>query len=164
MTEATGPNSKGCPEYDPSAAEGSGVADEAVVKEPQEIVEEPEKEDEKTEFVILLFWLHIELFLCYYTFINCRLCEVTNKKTGVKVNVSCSLGNGTIEDAELFENITAADATLHCSKSKYGCCPDWVTPAEGKNNEGCPKYILGCSLVVFLDVHLSVFFGDIYYV
>ncbi|VDP11473.1 unnamed protein product, partial [Soboliphyme baturini] len=41
---------------------------------------------------------------------------------------------------ETFENVTVE---VHCSKSKHGCCPDWYTPAEGPENEGCPVYELG---------------------
>ncbi|KAK6040480.1 hypothetical protein COOONC_22014 [Cooperia oncophora] len=58
--------------------------------------------------------------------------------------VDCSVANATTTDLDgLFGNGTDGNATMHCSKSEFGCCPDWVTPAEGKNNAGCPTFTLG---------------------
>ena len=42
-------------------------------------------------------------------------------------------------------NLTGNE-TLHCSKSEFGCCPDWYSPAEGEANLGCPMFVLGESI------------------
>uniref|UniRef100_A0A914QFX4 BPTI/Kunitz inhibitor domain-containing protein n=1 Tax=Panagrolaimus davidi TaxID=227884 RepID=A0A914QFX4_9BILA len=73
-------------------------------------------------------------------------CEVTNEKTGETVKIPCAeaAGNATVDALDLFlSNDTDENATIHCSKTEFGCCPDWYTPAEGPNKEGCPEFILG---------------------
>uniref|UniRef100_A0A915E0B4 Uncharacterized protein n=1 Tax=Ditylenchus dipsaci TaxID=166011 RepID=A0A915E0B4_9BILA len=40
-------------------------------------------------------------------------------------------------------NATVSNMTKHCYKTEFKCCPDWYTPAEGINNEGCPQFTLG---------------------
>uniref|UniRef100_A0AC34GKC7 Uncharacterized protein n=1 Tax=Panagrolaimus sp. ES5 TaxID=591445 RepID=A0AC34GKC7_9BILA len=73
-------------------------------------------------------------------------CEVTNEATGETVKISCAeaAGNATVDALDLFlSNDTDENATIHCSKTEFGCCPDWYTPAEGPNKEGCPEFILG---------------------
>ncbi|KAK6107830.1 Kunitz/Bovine pancreatic trypsin inhibitor domain family protein [Brugia pahangi] len=86
-----------------------------------------------------------------------KLCEVINDETGDKALITC--GNDTITDNtnititmllddedDLFLNGTSGNATTtakHCSKTEFGCCPDWITIASGKNNEGCPEFVLG---------------------
>ncbi|VDO17995.1 unnamed protein product, partial [Brugia timori] len=86
-----------------------------------------------------------------------KLCEVINDETGDKALIAC--GNDTITDNtnititmllddedDLFLNGTSGNATTttkHCSKTEFGCCPDWITIASGKNNEGCPEFVLG---------------------
>uniref|UniRef100_A0A7I5EDG0 Papilin n=1 Tax=Haemonchus contortus TaxID=6289 RepID=A0A7I5EDG0_HAECO len=70
-------------------------------------------------------------------------CQVTNENGDVAA-VDCSAANATTTDLEgLFGNGTDTNATMHCSKSEFGCCPDWFTPAEGPNNAGCPVFVLG---------------------
>ncbi|KJH46710.1 Kunitz/Bovine pancreatic trypsin inhibitor domain protein [Dictyocaulus viviparus] len=70
-------------------------------------------------------------------------CTVTNEK-GETVTLDCALANRTtMEMQDLFGNETDTNATLHCSKTKFGCCPDWFNPAEGPNNDGCPTFVLG---------------------
>lgn len=52
--------------------------------------------------------------------------------------------NTTLEIADLLSgNMTDENATIHCSKTEFGCCPDWYTPAEGPNNQGCEEFVLG---------------------
>lgn len=41
------------------------------------------------------------------------------------------------------------NVTKHCSKTEFKCCPDWYTPAEGKDYKGCPTFVLGAFLKVF---------------
>ncbi|ETN71695.1 hypothetical protein NECAME_19214, partial [Necator americanus] len=74
-------------------------------------------------------------------------CQVTNEE-GEMATVDCAVANSTATDVEdLFGNGTDTNVTMHCSKSEFGCCPDWFTPAEGPNNAGCPVFVLG----VFLE-------------
>lgn len=76
-------------------------------------------------------------------------CEVTNEKTGEKTKILCSFtispsNNDEIENLLLSINATESEnSTKHCSKTKFGCCPDWYTPAEDKNQKGCIKFKLG---------------------
>ena len=79
-----------------------------------------------------------------------RLCEVKSEDTGEVIKVKCSLANETVIDEEMFGNVTVGNVTKHCSKSEFGCCPDWTTPAEGRDNAGCPEFILGNSILHFL--------------
>lgn len=81
-----------------------------------------------------------------------ELCEVVNDETGEKALVACvngTIGNtSTIESLLLnvedsFFNGTTDNETKHCTKTEFGCCPDWTTIAQGKNNEGCPEFVLG---------------------
>uniref|UniRef100_A0A158R5U1 Papilin n=1 Tax=Syphacia muris TaxID=451379 RepID=A0A158R5U1_9BILA len=51
--------------------------------------------------------------------------------------------NATVASDEVFDNETDSNATVSCTKTKYGCCPDWVNAAEGPNNEGCVEFVLG---------------------
>ncbi|CDW53015.1 protein mig c; protein mig b; protein mig a [Trichuris trichiura] len=75
-----------------------------------------------------------------------KICNYTNEE-GLTIEVPCvnissnaTLGNET----DLAFNISAGNETeIHCSKSEFGCCPDWTTPAEGEDNLGCPLYELG---------------------
>lgn len=74
------------------------------------------------------------------------LCEVMSFETGDSAKIECELAkvaNRTLEDIQLMDNVTIENVTLHCSKSEFGCCPDWTTRAEGKNNSGCPIFVLG---------------------
>ncbi|CAD6186601.1 unnamed protein product [Caenorhabditis auriculariae] len=72
------------------------------------------------------------------------LCNVTSGD-GEEASVECAImqGNATLLEGDLFGNGTDANGTVHCSKTEFGCCPDWYTPAEGKNKEGCPEFELG---------------------
>ncbi|MFH4974442.1 hypothetical protein AB6A40_001151 [Gnathostoma spinigerum] len=75
-----------------------------------------------------------------------EMCEVSNAETGESATVQCapaSALNETIEIEDLLDNITARNESEHCSKSEFGCCPDWYTPATGKDNEGCPIFTQG---------------------
>ncbi|EPB74918.1 Kunitz/Bovine pancreatic trypsin inhibitor domain protein [Ancylostoma ceylanicum] len=70
-------------------------------------------------------------------------CQVTNEQ-GEMATVDCAVANATVTDVDdLFGNGTDTNATMHCSKSEFGCCPDWFTAAEGPNNAGCPVFVLG---------------------
>uniref|UniRef100_A0A1I7XIJ1 ADAM_spacer1 domain-containing protein n=1 Tax=Heterorhabditis bacteriophora TaxID=37862 RepID=A0A1I7XIJ1_HETBA len=68
-------------------------------------------------------------------------CQVTNENGDV-ATVECAAANITSDGTDLFGNETDTNKTIHCSKSEFGCCPDWFTAAEGKNNEGCAEFIL----------------------
>jgi hypothetical protein len=89
VTEATGADGLGCPEF----VEGSG--------------EEPE--DATTE----------------------KLCEVKNEATGDILQIPCSAtiapalvaGDEEVEALLEGDNVTAENVTVHCSKTKFGCCP-----------------------------------------
>ncbi|KAL3985162.1 Kunitz/Bovine pancreatic trypsin inhibitor domain family protein [Acanthocheilonema viteae] len=85
-----------------------------------------------------------------------ELCEVVNDETGEKAMIAC--GNDTIDNRsgtidaiekllldveDLFFNGTYDNETKHCTQTEFGCCPDWTAIAEGKNNEGCPQFVLG---------------------
>uniref|UniRef100_A0A1I7RSD0 Papilin n=1 Tax=Bursaphelenchus xylophilus TaxID=6326 RepID=A0A1I7RSD0_BURXY len=72
-------------------------------------------------------------------------CEVTNEETGEVASILCAAANETLEIADLLLGNETEDgnATKHCSKTEFGCCPDWYTPAEGKDFLGCPEFILG---------------------
>lgn len=41
------------------------------------------------------------------------------------------------------ETEEAGNQTIHCSKTEFGCCPDWYTPAERPNYGGCTSFVLG---------------------
>ncbi|VDL77182.1 unnamed protein product [Nippostrongylus brasiliensis] len=70
-------------------------------------------------------------------------CQVSSDN-GETATVSCLTSNVTsAEGDDLFGNATDTNATMHCSKSEFGCCPDWFTPAEGPGNAGCPVFVLG---------------------
>ncbi|KIH45173.1 thrombospondin type 1 domain protein, partial [Ancylostoma duodenale] len=70
-------------------------------------------------------------------------CQVTNEQ-GEIATIECAVANATTTDVDdLFGNGTDTNATMHCSKSEFGCCPDWFTAAEGPNNAGCPVFVLG---------------------
>ncbi|OZC05173.1 hypothetical protein X798_07848 [Onchocerca flexuosa] len=116
VTEAQSMARKGCPEFT-DEIEGSGEESEQSLKSSQE-----------------------------------GLCEVMNNETGEKALLACE--NGTfdntsiiekmlVDDDDLFSNTTYDNETKHCSKTEFGCCPDWITTAEGKNNLGCPQFVLG---------------------
>ncbi|KAK0412851.1 hypothetical protein QR680_006447 [Steinernema hermaphroditum] len=66
-------------------------------------------------------------------------CQVTNEE-GEVATVSCGTNATEVED--LLEG-EGANVTIHCSKTKFGCCPDWYTAAEGENHAGCPQFVLG---------------------
>lgn len=83
--------------------------------------------------------------------------------------VTCE--NGTADNSSIIEKMLSnADnlfsdsiydnETKHCSKTEFGCCPDWTTIAEGKNNEGCPQFVLGVYLNFMV---LRVIYIYIYY-
>ncbi|VDM61275.1 unnamed protein product [Angiostrongylus costaricensis] len=67
---------------------------------------------------------------------------VTNEK-GEMATIECAASNSTAIDMDLFGNETDTNSTKHCSKTEFGCCPNWVTPANGPNNAGCPIFVLG---------------------
>ncbi|KAI6186600.1 hypothetical protein M3Y98_00150400 [Aphelenchoides besseyi] len=83
-------------------------------------------------------------------------CEVTNEETGEVVNITCSAANKTTGADDDIANLLLGDgqggnetevggenATVRCSKTEFGCCPDWYTPAEGPKYHGCPDFVLG---------------------
>lgn len=80
---------------------------------------------------------------------------MVNDETGDKALVACA--NGTTDEVveilsvteDIFLNSTFYNETKHCSKTKFGCCPDWITAAEGNNNEGCPEFILGNTMISY---------------
>uniref|UniRef100_A0A914I3N7 Papilin n=1 Tax=Globodera rostochiensis TaxID=31243 RepID=A0A914I3N7_GLORO len=81
------------------------------------------------------------------------LCEIVNQDTMEKFQIPCAdtvlaAANETVELLKMAEDeaiggTNATDGEKHCSKSEFGCCPDWSTPAEGPNYAGCPKFVLG---------------------
>uniref|UniRef100_A0A915C8V4 Papilin n=1 Tax=Parascaris univalens TaxID=6257 RepID=A0A915C8V4_PARUN len=71
------------------------------------------------------------------------MCEVKSEETGEVASVECKVANVTLEAEELLDNVTAENITVHCSKTEFGCCPDWTSPAEGKDNKGCPVFVQG---------------------
>ncbi|KRY54793.1 Papilin, partial [Trichinella britovi] len=93
-----------------------------------------------------------------------RMCNLTNSEN-VTVEVPCmnitsnpDMSNDTdillsdttatlFNETDLFGNETLGNETdVHCSKTEFGCCPDWVTPALGPDNLNCTNYELGdCS-------------------
>ncbi|GMS79468.1 hypothetical protein PENTCL1PPCAC_1643 [Pristionchus entomophagus] len=118
VTEATGANAQGCIEYvelEPvTKAEDIMAAEEGSGAEAQ--VESAVKEEMKE-------------------------CKLTSED-GTEASVDCGLmsGNGTdVEEGDLMGNET----TIHCSKTEFGCCPDWYTPAAGAGNEGCESFVQG---------------------
>ncbi|KAI6189901.1 hypothetical protein M3Y97_00058300 [Aphelenchoides bicaudatus] len=73
-------------------------------------------------------------------------CEATNEETGEIAKILCSAINKTSDFAEallLGNDTDVENQTIHCSKTEFGCCPDWYTPAEGKDFAGCPEFVLG---------------------
>uniref|UniRef100_A0A7E4W9T4 Papilin n=1 Tax=Panagrellus redivivus TaxID=6233 RepID=A0A7E4W9T4_PANRE len=118
VTEATGPNGLGCPEY-VEPVEGSGE-DDVVLSLSAASPNATDAEDEP------------------------ETCEVTNEASGDKVSVPCGL-NATVDDLDAFlSNETEPEnVTIHCSKTEFGCCPDWYTTAEGPAHAGCPEFIQG---------------------
>uniref|UniRef100_A0A915Q5B9 Papilin n=1 Tax=Setaria digitata TaxID=48799 RepID=A0A915Q5B9_9BILA len=115
ITEAQGIAKEGCPEFT-EQIEGSGEENET-------ISDQSDKQSQE------------------------YLCEVMNDESGEKVLIACK--NGTIEKmlldgGDLLANYTYDNETSkHCSKTEFGCCSDWITPAEGKDNQGCPQFVLG---------------------
>lgn len=56
-----------------------------------------------------------------------------------------------ILDNDYIDNTTIiGNVTKHCSKTEFKCCPDWYTPAEGKDYKGCPTFVLGAFFKVFV--------------
>lgn len=45
-------------------------------------------------------------------------------------------------------NDTESNVTveIHCSKTEFGCCPDWYTAANGTDFVGCPEFEIGSVL------------------
>jgi hypothetical protein len=78
------------------------------------------------------------------------MCDVKNEKTGDTASVPCS--SITMENDTIVEQLEAMNGTdngtLHCSKTKYGCCPDWYTVADDPNGAGCPSFVLGETHVI----------------
>ncbi|KAL3087023.1 hypothetical protein niasHS_005262 [Heterodera schachtii] len=93
-----------------------------------------------------------------------EMCEIETVDTKEKLQIPCSEAaavtktmNETVQLIKMASadetapeaketNATAeeaAPAEKHCSKTEFGCCPDWNTPAEGPNYAGCPKFVLG---------------------
>ncbi|KAI1722741.1 ADAMTS-like protein 2 [Ditylenchus destructor] len=75
-------------------------------------------------------------------------CEVTDEKTGEAIQVPCSvtIPPQTVEDilgGEDENGTMGQNITKHCSKTEFGCCPDWYTPAESTDYAGCPEFTLG---------------------
>ncbi|PAV70271.1 hypothetical protein WR25_24086 isoform C [Diploscapter pachys] len=132
ITDATGPNSKGCEEYVEAPLElkkegedkdgGKADAGSEVEGSAEEAKDEEARICQKKD----------------------EMCPVTSG-TGDEAMVACNLAqNLTMADDDgLLGNETSGNATIHCSKTQFGCCPDWFTPAEGKNNEGCETFELG---------------------
>uniref|UniRef100_A0A0K0FAQ1 Papilin (inferred by orthology to a D. melanogaster protein) n=1 Tax=Strongyloides venezuelensis TaxID=75913 RepID=A0A0K0FAQ1_STRVS len=121
VTIATGPNGKGCPEYIEQEASGEEIEKEeskendiGTTISPDDGTSEPTEEP--------------------------KMCMVKNEETGEEAEVPCASAISANEDGEfpLPEN-----KTIHCSDTEFGCCPDWYTPATGKNFEGCPQFVLG---------------------
>ncbi|KAI6241997.1 hypothetical protein M3Y99_00276400 [Aphelenchoides fujianensis] len=123
FTLATGPNAEGCEEFvEPTGGSGEEPSDEAA-----------EGADADAE------------------------CEVTNEKTGEVAKILCSEANKTAnagDDDEISNLLLSANGgndteaggendTIHCSKTEFGCCFDWYTPADGPNYDGCESYVLG---------------------
>ncbi|TKR89373.1 hypothetical protein L596_013487 [Steinernema carpocapsae] len=70
-------------------------------------------------------------------------CQVTNEE-GEVATVACATGGNQTEIEDLLEGEeTGENVTIHCSKTDFGCCPDWYTPAEGEDHAGCPEFVLG---------------------
>lgn len=80
-----------------------------------------------------------------------KLCEVTNEE-GETAQVSCSATKEpSLGEALLLSvNETDENATKHCSKTDFGCCPDWYTPAEGPDFAGCPSFVLGMRVIPYV--------------
>ncbi|GMT09209.1 hypothetical protein PFISCL1PPCAC_506 [Pristionchus fissidentatus] len=118
ITEATGANALGCIEY--VELEAVAKADLAVEGSGIEAELEPAAVKEEEEM---------------------KECKLTSEN-GTEASVDCGLmagGNGTgVEEGDLMSN-----ATLHCSKTEFGCCPDWYTPATGPANGGCDAFVQG---------------------
>lgn len=55
------------------------------------------------------------------------------------------------EVIEVSENDTEP-ADKHCSRTEFGCCPDWYTAAEGKNFLNCPEIELGWLWNILLKI------------
>uniref|UniRef100_A0A914S533 BPTI/Kunitz inhibitor domain-containing protein n=1 Tax=Parascaris equorum TaxID=6256 RepID=A0A914S533_PAREQ len=79
-----------------------------------------------------------------------------SEETGEVASVECKVANVTLEAEELLDNVTAENITVHCSKTEFGCCPDWTSSAEGKDNKGCPVFVQGCERSSF-PCELSTF-------
>ncbi|PIC23283.1 hypothetical protein B9Z55_017035 [Caenorhabditis nigoni] len=128
VTVATGPNSKGCEEFVESPL--NLEADVAAADAVEASGDAPD-----------------------------ALCSVTNEN-GEAANVECATIapiTALLEDVFGNETDSASNETLHCSKSEFGCCPDWFTAATGKNNEGCPSFTLGgCNETQFGCCHDEV--------
>ncbi|CAB3397113.1 unnamed protein product [Caenorhabditis bovis] len=122
FTTATGPNAKGCDEFVESPLNlAAAVAEDDVESSGDSPRNLLTSDGDNT------------------------MCNLTSAD-GDEASVECSTMASTIssEKSELLGNETAdGNATIHCSKTEFGCCPDWYTPASGKNNEGCDEYILG---------------------
>ncbi|CAI4225042.1 unnamed protein product [Auanema sp. JU1783] len=116
VTEATGANLLGCPEFVESVLSASDLKEAETAAEGVEGSGDAEPAE----------------------------CQVTNEN-GDEATVDCKAANLTAtEDFDLLGNETIdGNATIHCSKTEFGCCPDWYTPASGKNNEGCESFVLG---------------------
>ncbi|KAH7730490.1 thrombospondin [Aphelenchoides avenae] len=113
VTDATGPNRQGCPEYVEPEVEEASGEEGG-----EEVTAGPSEEEQ---------------------------CEVTSEETGETVKIPCaSTKEPSLGDALLLSlNDTDENATKHCSKTEFGCCPDWYTPAEGPSFAGCPSFVLG---------------------
>ncbi|KAK6029072.1 Kunitz/Bovine pancreatic trypsin inhibitor domain protein, partial [Ostertagia ostertagi] len=143
-TEATGKGGRGCEEFVESplnleeAGEGSG--------------EEVSHVQKSSVITMRLRWaetsLHASMvadsiFLTQMFAVKSGECQVKSEN-GETATVDCAAANATTTDFDgLFGNGTDGNGTMHCSKSEFGCCPDWFTPAEGPNNAGCPEFVLG---------------------
>lgn len=94
---------------------------------------------------------------------------MVSDETGEKAMVDCK--NGTTDNTSTIEkllldvedlssNSTSDNETRHCAKTEFGCCPDWITIAEGANNEGCPEFVLGVYYIP--NISLILIFDRLY--
>ncbi|GMR58285.1 hypothetical protein PMAYCL1PPCAC_28480, partial [Pristionchus mayeri] len=118
VTEATGANALGCIEYvELEPVVKADMAAEAIEGSGDIAEIEPAVKEEMKE------------------------CKLTSED-GTEASVDCGVMAGNLTDVEEGD-LMGNETTIHCSKTEFGCCPDWYTPASGAGNEGCETFVQG---------------------
>nr|CAD2169296.1 unnamed protein product [Meloidogyne enterolobii] len=71
-----------------------------------------------------------------------ELCTLESQ-TGERLQIPCTTIAPSVVVGDLLKANVSENETINCSKTEFGCCPDWYTPAEGPELAGCPVFTLG---------------------